>query len=205
MNVKFRFAQPEDAAAIVSIYGPFCESSCVSFELVSPSEQQMRERITRIMSQHPWLVGELDGRVVGYAYATQHRERAAYRWAVDVAIYLAAEHHRQGWGRGLYDCLIAILAHQGFFKAIAGITLPNPSSVGLHEAIGFRPAAVFHGVGYKMGRWLDVGWWELEVKPEVPGPPEPRAFPDVRDDAVVANILETAARRMRINLEKRGR
>src|SRR3990170_2213559 len=107
MNVKFRLAQPDDAAAVLTIYAPFCESSHVSFEIVAPSEQQMRDRIARIGAQFPWLIGEIEGDVAGYVYATQHRERAAYRWAVDVAVYVAAEWRRQGLGRALYHSLFS--------------------------------------------------------------------------------------------------
>ena len=194
MNVKFRLAQPDDAAAVSTIYAPFCESSHVSFEIVAPSEQQMRDRIARIGAQFPWLIGEIEGDVAGYVYATQHRERAAYRWAVDVAVYVAAEWRRQGLGQALYHSLFSILRQQGYCKAFAGITLPNASSVGLHEALGFRPVAIFPGVGYKLGRWLDVGWWQLDLQPEAEHPPEPRLFQDIRDEAAVAAALAVGQR-----------
>ncbi len=161
-----RLAQPTDAAAIQAIYAPYCESTYVSFEVVAPSVEQLRERISRVTAGYPWLVSEIDGQVVGYVYASQHRERAGYRWAVDVAVYVAQAHHRRGVGRALYDTLFSILRQQGYFKAFAGISLPNPASVGLHEHIGFRPAAVFRGVGHKLDRWIDVGWWQLELQPE---------------------------------------
>ena len=194
MKVKFRIAQPEDAAAILSIYAPFCEASHVSFEIAAPSEQQMRERIARILSQYPWLVGEIDGDIAGYVYAGQHRERPAYRWAVDVAVYIGAAHRRRGLGRALYHSLFSILRRQGYYKAFAGITLPNPSSVGLHEAIGFRQVAVYPEIGYKLGRWLDVGWWQLELQPVVANPPEPQPFGDIRAEASIAAALADGAR-----------
>jgi phosphinothricin acetyltransferase len=200
MNVVFRVAQPEDAAAILSIYAPFCESTYVSFEVVAPSEQQMRDRVARVLPHHPWLIGELDGEAAGYVYASQHRERAAYRWAVDVAVYVAQNYRRRGVGRALYHSLLAILRRQGYFKAIAGITLPNAASVGLHEALGFRPVAVFPGVGFKLDRWLDVGWWQLELQPEAPNPPEPRRFQELRDDPAVAAALEEGRQLLKANL-----
>ena len=197
MNVKFRLAQPDDARAMLSVYAPFCESSHVSFEMVAPTEQQMRDRIARILPQYPWLVGEVDGVVAGYVYASQHRDRAAYRWAVEVAVYIAQQHRRKGLGRALYDSLFAILRQQGYFKALAGITLPNALSVGLHEALGFRPVGVFPGVGYKLGRWLDVGWWQLDLQPEATNPPEPRPFDEIRDHQAVAAALESGRRLLR--------
>jgi phosphinothricin acetyltransferase len=189
MNVKFRIARPEDAAAILAIYAPFCESSHVSFEIAAPSEAQMRDRIGRILARYPWLIGEIDGEVAGYVYANQHRERAAYRWAVDVAAYVAAAHQRRRLARGLYASLFSMLRQQAYFKACAGITLPNAASVGLHEALGFRPVAVFPGIGYKLGRWLDVGWWQLDLQPEPTNPPEPQPFPAVREHHAIEAAL----------------
>jgi phosphinothricin acetyltransferase len=191
MTASIRVATPDDAQDILAIYAPYCISSHVSFELVAPSEQQMRDRIERTTAIYPWLVGEIDGKVGGYVYASQHRERAAYRWAVDVAVYIAAEHHRRGLGRALYTSLFAILREQGYYQAYAGITLPNAGSNGLHEAVGFRKIAVFPHVGYKLGRWLDVGWWRLQLMAETAEPAEPRPFSEIRSgSAVVAALTE---------------
>jgi phosphinothricin acetyltransferase len=151
----------------------------------------MRERIERVMKQFPWLVCEIDGEIAGYVYACQHRERAAYRWAVDVAVYIGPKYHRRGIGQALYSVLFEILRAQGFVKAYAGVTLPNPGSVGLHEAVGFRPLAVYRGVGYKFGKWLDVGWWELDLRPQTEKPEEPIPFPSaVQVDSLAPNIRE---------------
>src|SRR5438046_2283986 len=119
MTANIRVAQPADAAAILAIYAPYCESTCVSFEVVAPTVDEMRERIRNITAGYPWLVGEIDGQIAGYVYASRHRERAAYRWAVDVAVYIAAAQQRRGLGRNLYDTLFSILREQGFFKAVA--------------------------------------------------------------------------------------
>src|SRR6478609_10428838 len=152
MAAHIRFAEPTDAAGILAIYGPYCESTCVSFEIVAPTIEQIQGRIGRITADYPWLVGEIDGQIVGYVYASRHHERAAYRWSVDVAVYIAPGRHRRGVGRILYETLFSILCEQGYVKAFAGITLPNPASVGLHEGLGFRPAATYRGVGHKFGR-----------------------------------------------------
>src|SRR5262245_21335161 len=137
MATKLRFATPDDAAGVLAIYAPYCESTFVSFEVVAPTESQMRERIARITAEYPWIVGENEGEVAGYAYGSRHRERAAYRWTVDVAVYVSQAHHRRNVGRALYAALLRMLREQGYVKAYAGITLPNAASVGLHEAVGF--------------------------------------------------------------------
>ena len=179
-----RLATEDDAAAIADAYRPVVESTAISFETEPPNDFEMRRRIAETLPLFPWLVCEVDGpeerrrgvpgdRVVGYAYASRHRARAAYLWSADVSVYIAASHRRFGVGRGLYTSLFAILAAQGFFNAYAGVTLPNVASVGLHEAMGFTPIGVYRNVGYKLGAWHDVGWWqrplrELRDAPEVP-------------------------------------
>jgi L-amino acid N-acyltransferase YncA len=195
-GIAFRLARPDDAAGILAVYAPFCESTCVSFEIVAPSEQQMLERIARTLPRYPWLICEADGEVAGYVYASRHRERAAYRWAVDVAVYVAARHRRRGLGRALYFSLFSILRQQGYFKAYASITLPNESSVALHQAVGFRPVGIFPGVGFKMGRWLDVGWWQFDIKPQTIDPGEPLSFEEIRSSAAVQQALVEGQRRL---------
>ena len=181
MGVRIRFAEPGDAGTIQAIYAPYVESTAISFELQPPTAEEMAARVAEISRQYPWLVCEIDGVVAGYVYACPHRERAAYRWAVDVAVYVDAAYHRRGIGRALYATLIELLRQQGYFKAYAGITLPNPGSVGVHEAVGFEPVAAYRNVGYKLGQWRDVGWWQLLLRPEIPDPPEPAPIGQVRD------------------------
>jgi len=197
MATTIRIAEPADAAGMAAIYRPYCEASPISFEVSAPSADQMAERIAEIAARYPWLVCEVDDRAAGYVYASQHRERAAYRWAVDVAIYVAQEHHRRGIGQALYTSLFAVLREQNYVKAYAGITLPNPTSVGLHEALGFTPIGVYPGVGHKLGRWLDVGWWQLALQPEIPDPPEPRPFAAIQDTDAVRRALSAGERGVR--------
>jgi phosphinothricin acetyltransferase len=185
-------AEPRDAAGVLEIYAPYCESSSVSFEIVAPTAAQMSERIQRILAKYPWLICEIDGKVAGYVYASQHRERAAYRWAVEVAAYVATDYHRRGIAQTLYKRLFSILRVQNYFKAFAGITLPNAASVRLHESVGFRPVAVYRGIGHKDGNWLDVGWWQLELQREVENPPEPVPFETLRNSDSVTAALDLA-------------
>jgi phosphinothricin acetyltransferase len=175
MRATIRLASTDDAAAVADIYGPFCESTAVSFEYAAPSTEEITHRIRTITTHHPWLVLDDGGVVAGYAYASRHRERAAYAWSVDVSAYVGPAHRRRGAGRALYITLFALLRMQGYFKAYAGITLPNAASTGLHEAVGFRPVGIYEGVGYKHGVWHDVAWYQLALQPErlTPDPPVP--------------------------------
>jgi L-amino acid N-acyltransferase YncA len=174
---SIRLATSEDAAAIAEIYAPYCTSTAVSFEVEAPSADEIAKRITATTAQYPWLVLEDEGVVAGYAYASRHRERAAYQWSVDVAVYVNRARHRRGVGRALYTTLFDLLRHQGYFKAYGGITLPNPSSVGLHEAVGFTLVGVYRGVGYKLGGWHDVAWFQKILQQQRDAPPAPGSMP----------------------------
>jgi L-amino acid N-acyltransferase YncA len=132
--------------------------------------------------------------VLGYAYTSPHRERAAYRWGVDVAVYVRGDAHRRGIGRALYGALLPLAAAQGYTAAYGGIALPNPSSVGLHESLGFTPIGVYRAVGYKLGAWHDVGWWERALAPETDPPGEPEPFAALREAPDVAAALAEAGR-----------
>jgi L-amino acid N-acyltransferase YncA len=188
-RLRFRFAEDHDAAAVQAIYAPYCESSVVSFETKAPSVEEIGQRIRKISEQFPWIVGEFDHRVLGYAYGSRHSERAAYQWSVDATIYVSPLAQRTGLGRGLYTSLFQILALQGYYKAYAGITLPNPASVGLHEAMSFKPVGIYRGVGYKLGGWHDVGWWQLSLQPESEEPAPPRSIREIRHSQAVQEAL----------------
>jgi phosphinothricin acetyltransferase len=176
---KIRIADASDAGAIAAIYRPVVEATPISFETIPPDPNEMVRRIGTTTEAYPWLVCDLGGQVAGYAYATKHRERAAYRWSVDTSVYIDARYRRSGVGRGLYTSLFGILAAQGFFNAYAGITLPNPSSVGLHEVMGFRKLGIYERVGYKCA-WYDVGWWQLTLRPHMESPGEPLSLAEAR-------------------------
>jgi phosphinothricin acetyltransferase len=167
-----RLAVPSDAGALARIYAPIVAGTATSFEVAPPTAAEMAARVATTLELAPWLVWAKDGEVLGYAYASRHRERAAYRWSVDVSAYMDERCRRQGVGRRLYTSLFGLLRLQGFYTAHAGITLPNPGSVGLHESMGFRPVGVYRSVGYKQGAWHDVGWWQLPLR-ERTGEPVP--------------------------------
>ena len=149
-----------DAAAMHAIYAPIVETTAISFEEVPPTIGEMAERIETTLRSYPYLVAEIGGSVVGFAYGGAHRTRAAYRWSVDVTIYVAEPVRGRGVGRALYGALLPALAECGFHAAFAGIALPNPGSVALHEAMGFTLLGIYREVGFKLGRWHDVGWWQ---------------------------------------------
>jgi L-amino acid N-acyltransferase YncA len=174
VSPTIRLAVEHDAEAIAAIYAPFCDANVVSFEYIAPAAEEIAGRIRTVTAQWPWLVLDDAGIVAGYAYAGRHRERAAYGWAVDTAVYIADGCRGRGAGRALYTALFGVLKLQGYFKACAGITLPNSASVGLHEAFGFKRVGVYQGIGYKKGAWHDVAWYEAVVQPERPDPPAPR-------------------------------
>jgi L-amino acid N-acyltransferase YncA len=168
-----RLAGKNDAAQVAAIYRPFCEDNCISFEVDAPDEAEMASRIEGNNLKFPWLVDERDGRIAGYAYASPHRLRAAYRWSVEVTIYIHDAYRGRGVGRALYEELFERLRAQNIFKAYAGIVIPNPPSQSFHESMGFKPVAVYPGVGYKHGAWRDAGWWAYDIQPEVDSPAEP--------------------------------
>lgn len=173
MNI--RLADPAaDSARVAEIYAPAVVGSTISFEEVAPDAVEMAQRMHKVLVRLPWLVAEEEGRVVGYAYASAHRERASYRWSVDISVYVDPTQHGRGIGRALYDALLPILRRQRFVNVYAGIGLPNPASVALHESIGMTRVGVYQRVGWKMGRWVDVAWYELRLtQPGDSPPPEP--------------------------------
>jgi len=148
-----------DAQACATIYAPHVSEGDASFELEPPSAGEMARRMRDYGSSHAWLVAEKDDSVIGYAYGSPHRTRAAYASSCDVAVYVAPQAAGQGVGRALYDELLPILA-QRYHAAFAGIALPNDASVRLHEAVGFTPVGIYREVGRKHGVWRDVGWWQ---------------------------------------------
>lgn len=178
-------ARSTDAPGIHEIYAPIVAETAISFELEVPSIDELAQRVTTLLERYPWLVAEDGGRVTGYAYGSAHRSRAAYGWSTDASLYVHPDAHRQGLGRALYAALFDLLGRQGFTQVFAGIALPNAASEGLHEAVGFTPVGVYRAVGWKLGRWHDVAWWQRPLHPPTPPEPRaPRAFPDLAAEEV---------------------
>jgi phosphinothricin acetyltransferase len=188
-KIDLRPAERRDAGAIAAIYAPIVRDTFISFETEPPSDLAMAERIEATQRRYPWLVATTDEEVLGYAYASEHRQRAAYRWSVDVTTYVAETARGKGVGRRLYGGLITMLRAQGFRGAFAGIALPNDASVGLHEAVGFKALGVYKDVGFKLSVWRDVGWWRLELSDDDSPPSEPVAFPQLRETPDFGDLL----------------
>ena len=169
-----RLADEADAGAMLAIYAPYVRDTAISFETEPPSEEEFQGRVRATLEVGLWLLCEAGGSVLGYAYAGRFHARHAYQWTVEVTAYVNADHHRKGVGLGLYTSLLGCLALQGFRRAVGVIALPNPASVGLHERMGFAPAGVLRAVGYKHGRWHDVGWWQRVLGEHDPSPAPPR-------------------------------
>lgn len=178
--IAIRPARSEDAAAIAAIYAPYVLGGTVSFETEAPDARAIRHRMAASDGFYPWMVattGEADGdAVLGYAYATRFRDRPAYRYVVETSIYMAGGAQQKGTGRLLYEALVDTLRAQGFTQAIGVLSLPNDASITLHEAVGFRRAGVYREIGFKQGRWIDVGFWQCQLNDSAVPPREPRPF-----------------------------
>ncbi|WP_254532306.1 GNAT family N-acetyltransferase [Natrinema gelatinilyticum] len=181
-DVRIRVATPADAAAVRTIYAPFCESTAVTFEETPPSEIELADRIESTLGRHPWLVCEDDGEILGYAYAGPLRERRAYDWIVELSVYVADATRRSGIGRALYESLFAVLERQGIHDAYAVTTVPNPETERFHEALGFDRLVEFPAMGHTDGEWWDVAWWRRPIAEKPETPERVRALPAVRED-----------------------
>lgn len=199
-TATLRLAHPDDASQVEAIYAPVVRDTAISFEVDPPGVAEIRQHIEATLRRFPWLVCERDGVVAGYAYAGMHRTRPAYQWSVDVSVYVGEHARRQGVGRRLHVALLALLAAQGFVNAFAGITMPNIASVGLHEALGFTHIGLYRAVGFKLGVWHDVGWWQRRLQ-QAPAPPgssptaptgPPTALPDLGRAEVEAALAQPA-------------
>ncbi|HYF82987.1 MAG TPA: arsinothricin resistance N-acetyltransferase ArsN1 family B [Clostridia bacterium] len=183
-----RLATTHDAEQILDIYTPYVQNTTISFETIVPSVEEMATRIEHVLENNPWIVLIEGNSILGYAYASKHRERAAYRWAVDISIYIRQDCRGKGAGKALYTALISILKLQGYYNVYAGICLPNEASVGIHEYFGFKKIAQYNNVGYKFGQWHDVGWWELSLMQHNSEPSEPVSLNSIRKEEILRVI-----------------
>lgn len=170
MNLIIRLAEEQDVPGILEIYSPFILDTAVTFEETVPEEDSFWERMQLIMSELPFLVCEIDGRIAGYAYASGYRSRASYRWTKEVSVYMHPDFHRKRVALALYTSMNEMVRYQGVADLLAIITLPNESSVAFHEYVGYRKCGEFSKVGYKLDQWQDVGWFELFLQDEHAAP-----------------------------------
>lgn len=188
-----RLATAKDAEAILAIYAPFIENTSFTFETEVPSVAAFAERIEHYSDNWPWLVCEAGGTIAGYAYASRYRERVAYQWSVESSVYVHDEFQRAGVARALYAALFEILGKQGFRNVYAVINLPNDKSVAFHESCGFSYFATYEQVGYKLGKWKNVGWWRLVLNGFDEEPAAPVAF-SAMDKSFLPGLLENKAK-----------
>jgi phosphinothricin acetyltransferase len=195
--IEIRLARESDGAALAEIYRPAVAERATSFEVDPPDGAEMGRRVVALTAGLPWLVCDENHKVIGYAYASRHRDRAAYQWSVEVSAYVHAAAHRRGIGAGLYTSLFEVLALLGYRNAFAGITLPNDASVGLHESVGFRPVGTYRGIGWKLGAWHDVLWLQRGLAPQVADPPPPRPLGQIPALALLDRALRLGLPRIR--------
>ena len=186
-----RIAIPGDAEPILKIYAPYIENTSFTFETEVPTIDSFKERISSYLQNWPWLVCEINGVIAGYAYGVKHRERAAYQWSIESSVYVHDDYQRIGVARALYTALIEILKLQEFRNLYAVINLPNDKSVSFHEKLGFEYFATYKNVGYKLGRWKNVGWWQLQLNEYSIEPESPLKFPEMNSKNI-ESILENA-------------
>jgi L-amino acid N-acyltransferase YncA len=187
---KIRLATPADASAVLDIYAPYIQNTSITFEMEVPTVAAFEERINSYLANWPWLVFEVDGKIAGYAYASRYRERVAYQWSVEASVYVHDDYLRAGIAQQLYSTLFQILKQQGYRNVYAVINLPNDRSVAFHEKLGFTWFATYDQVGYKLGKWKNVGWWRLILNEFGDEPAAPVPFSAIDKD-FLADLLKT--------------
>jgi len=176
--MKIRSATPDDAEAIAAIYAPIVLETAISFEWVPPTAEEFSARIVKTLAKYPWLVAvDEHGAVAGYVYAGSHRDPPSYQWSVNTSVFIRQDARGKGVGKALYAELFRQLVAIGYYRAFAGVALPNAASIALHESVGFRPLGVYERVGFKFGAWRDVGWWQRALQPPGEGDPAPPLRP----------------------------
>ena len=189
-----RIAKPTDAKGILEIYAPYISNTSFTFETEIPSVEEFAERIKTYLINWPWLVCEIDGKIAGYTYATKYRERVAYQWGVESSVYIHDDFQRAGIARALYTALFDILKQQGFNTVYAVINLPNEKSISLHERLGFHHFATYEKAGYKLGKWKNVGWWQLSINDYGDAPAAPIKFSEMDKNFLQALFANAAIR-----------
>ena len=188
--MRVRLATPTDGAACAAIYAPYVAGTAISFETLPPTADEMAARIARTTERTPWVVVEVDGTVRAYAYGTRHRDRAAYDWTVETTVYVDREFGRRGLGTLAMGAVVEVLRLQGAHLLVAGITLPNPGSVRLHESLGYVPIGEFEAIGWKFGGWHGVAWYALELGPRDAEPTPLVPLPSLDRSALEAALAQ---------------
>lgn len=192
-NIVIRLAVPEDAEAILNIYAGYIRNTVITFEVEVPTVEAFQTRMEQIQEQFPWLVCEIDGVIAGYAYASKHAQRAAYRWSADLSVYIDEKYHRRHIAAALYAALYEMLKAQGYYTVYAGVSTPNPKSEAFHLAQGFEVVGVYPNVGYKLGKWCTLTWYGLPLQEYSDTPQEPKRLEEVLTMQKIEQILANSA------------
>ena len=174
-----RLINESDAEAALGIYTPYVRDTAISFEYEVPTIEDYLNRIKSSIADFPWLVCELNGQIIGFAYAGKHRYRSAYQWSTESTIYFTPKYHGFGIARILYKTLFSILKLQGYINVYAGVGLPNENSVAFHRAMGFEEIGIFKKVGYKMGKWHNTLWFQLFLSENISQPDLPKRLNEI--------------------------
>ncbi len=194
MSEIIRFASITDSSEILAIYAKYILETPITFEVEVPPHGEFEQRISSIMSIYPYLVYEVDNKIAGYAYASRYRDRAAFRYDVEVSVYFSEHCHGKGGAKALYLCLFEILKKQGYYNAYAAYTEPNIKSRRFHEKLGFEKIGTFHNVGYKFGKWHDVTWAGKQLIPHTIVPTPTRKISDIPSGFFTALFEEHTAK-----------
>lgn len=195
-SFNLRLILPGDAAATLDIYRPYVEKTIISFEYDPPSMNEWQTRIENITAEYPWLVCECNDVIIGYAYASKHRYRTAYSWAVESTIYLSEDFHQKGIASILYQTLFELLRLQGYVNVYAGVTIPNIKSEQFHLAMGFYEIGYFKKIGYKFGQWHDTRWFQLHLVDHPAEPTKPLPLAEIINTPAYTAIMENANARL---------
>jgi phosphinothricin acetyltransferase len=198
MNSKYsiRLITENDADEVLSVYRYYTDNTAVSFEYEAPTKDEYIQRIITNTEKYPWLVCLHNNKIIGFAYASTHRYRAAYQWSPESTIYFAPDFHTKGIGRIIYETLFLLLKLQGYYNLFAGVTLPNEKSVGFHRALGFKEVGIFKNIGYKHGNWHHTHWFQIDLAEHILNPPIPRKLNEVVATPEFQSILATANERV---------
>lgn len=191
-NIRIRLANKSDIVSLLHIYAPYVTDTVITFEYEVPTISEFEKRLSNIQKKYPWLVCEINDNIVGYAYASDFREREAYDWSVDFSVYINPQYHRKNIGKALYFSLSELLKLQGYCNIYAGVTIPNIKSESLHESFGFTPIGIYQNVGYKFGSWHDVRWYALKIKEHIQSPIKPITFDKINNTTEFKAIIEKA-------------
>lgn len=192
-NYNIRLITPADADAALAVYAPYVLHTANTFEYEIPSVDDFRTKIKKITAQYPWLVCECDGEIVGYAYGSTHRERAAYQWSPESTVYISDKHHRKGIARILYNTLFALLQQQGYINVFASVLVTNVNSVEFHRAYGFEEIGLFKNIGYKLGEWHTNLWFQYTLQEHVIDPSVPIPITKLLNDEKLKITINKSA------------